>query len=75
MLLRDPCLPPELLPAGWHGAAAYQLCRNLYRGVHADADAWLDDMMETADGPLPPPSQAFRQRFGGLEETRRASGG
>ena len=25
------------------------------------------DMMETADGPLPPPSQAFMQRFGGLE--------
>ena len=68
VLLRDPWLPPELLPAGWHGAAAYQLCRNLYRAVHARADAWLDEVMETADGPLPPPSQAYRQRFGGLGE-------
>ena len=66
VLLRDPWLPPELLPAGWHGAAAYQLCRNLYRAVHAQADAWLDEVMETADGPLPPPSKAFRERFGGL---------
>jgi phenylacetic acid degradation operon negative regulatory protein len=68
VLLRDPWLPPELLPSAWHGAAAYQLCRNLYRAVHAQADAWLDATMETADGPLPPPSKAFRQRFGGLNE-------
>ena len=75
VLLRDPWLPPELLPSGWHGAAAYQLCRNLYRGIHGEADMYLDELMETADGPLPPPSQSFRQRFGGLGETRRASYG
>ncbi len=69
VLLRDPWLPPELLPAAWHGAAAYQLCRNLYRGVHGPADAHLDKMMETADGPLPPPSRAFMRRFGGLDKT------
>lgn len=67
VLLRDPLLPVELLPAGWHGAAAYQLCRNLYRLVHRGADAYLDDVMETADGPLPPPAAAFARRFGGLE--------
>ncbi len=65
--LRDPWLPAELLPAGWHGHAAYQLCRNLYRAVCEQADAFLDGIMETADGPLPPPSPAFRQRFGGLD--------
>ncbi len=75
VLLRDPWLPAELLPEGWHGAAAYQLCRNLYRAVHAQADAWLDRMMETAEGPLPPATHAFRQRFGGLEITRKASNG
>jgi phenylacetic acid degradation operon negative regulatory protein len=69
VLLRDPWLPAELLPADWHGAAAYQLCRNLYKAVHAQADAWLDQVMETADGPLPPPSRAFLQRFGGLSRT------
>ncbi len=66
VLLRDPWLPEDLLPAGWHGAAAYQLCRNLYLRIHAQADAWLDGMVETADGPLPPPSAAFLRRFGGL---------
>ena len=66
VLLRDPKLPGELLPANWHGAAAYQLCRNLYRIVHADADLFLDQTLETADGPLPPPTTSFMKRFGGL---------
>lgn len=67
VLLRDPWLPGELLPSGWHGATAYQLCRNLYRAVYKQADSYLDTAMETADGPLPPPSGSFTQRFGGLE--------
>lgn len=66
VLLRDPLLPSELLPAKWHGAAAYQLCRNLYQAVQAGADAHLDRAMETAEGPLPPVSRAFMNRFGGL---------
>ena len=68
ILLRDPQLPAELLPGGWHGSAAYQLCRNLYRAVFAQADAYLTDVMETADGPLPPPEPRFMQRFGGLAD-------
>lgn len=72
-LLRDPWLPAELLPPGWHGAAAYQLCRNLYRAVHEPADAYLDRVMETADGPLPPPSRAYWGRFGGLGSTGQVS--
>ena len=75
VLLRDPWLPTELLPANWHGAAAYQLCRNLYRGVYAQADAHLDNMMETADGPLPPPALSFTRRFGGLDELGKVSNG
>ena len=67
VLLRDPHLPVELLPTGWNGTFAYQLCRNLYRAIHAEADAYLGKTMETADGPLPPPAPAFMQRFGGLE--------
>lgn len=69
VLLRDPQLPVELLPADWNGAAAYQLCRNLYRSVHAGADAYLDTTLESADGPLPPPTSAFMQRFGGLVDS------
>jgi phenylacetic acid degradation operon negative regulatory protein len=67
VLLRDPQLPADLLPTNWHGAAAYQLCRNLYRAVYSQADRYLTASMETADGPLPPPNREFMQRFGGLE--------
>jgi phenylacetic acid degradation operon negative regulatory protein len=67
VLLRDPQLPAELLPADWHGSAAYQLCRNLYRAVYAAADEYMSTVMETANGPLPPPSGDFMQRFAGLE--------
>ena len=66
VLLRDPLLPAELLPAGWNGAAAYQLCRNLYRAVYQAADDYLSEIMETAEGPLPPPFAGFYDRFGGL---------
>jgi phenylacetic acid degradation operon negative regulatory protein len=68
VLLRDPQLPQELLPAGWHGTAAYQLCRNLYRGLHEAADDYLSEIMETADGPLPPPAGTYLRRFGGLTD-------
>lgn len=71
VLLRDPLLPAELLPVDWHGNAAYQLCRNLYLRVHARADGYLDDAIETADGPLPPPGTAFTKRFGGLAPPER----
>jgi len=67
VLLRDPLLPADLLPANWHGTAAYQLCRNLYRAVYAQADDYLTATIETADGPLPPANKDFLQRFGGLE--------
>lgn len=66
VLLRDPLLPAELLPKGWHGTPAYQLCRNLYRRVHRAADEYLGATVETADGPLPPPAPEFYTRFGGL---------
>ena len=66
ILLRDPQLPAELLPAGWHGASAYQLCRNLYRVVFAKADEHLSATIETAGGPLPLPESSFMERFGGL---------
>ena len=67
VLLRDPQLPAELLPDGWNGSAAYRLCKNLYQAVYEPADAYLSGALETADGPLPPVSGEFMQRFGGLE--------
>ena len=67
ILLRDPLLPAELLPAGWNGTPAYQLCRNLYRAIYAPADEFMSAEFETADGPLPPPAPEFYRRFGGLD--------
>lgn len=67
ILLRDPLLPAELLPATWHGTAAYQLCRNLYGLVYAAADEFMSREFETAEGPLPPPAPEFFRRFGGLD--------
>jgi phenylacetic acid degradation operon negative regulatory protein len=66
ILLRDPWLPAELLPDNWHGTVAYHLCRDLYRAVYREAEEYLGDDMETADGPLPPSAPHFYQRFGGL---------
>ena len=67
ILLRDPLLPAEMLPAGWHGTSAYQLCRNLYRLVYGPADEFMSAALETAEGPLPPPAPEFFERFGGLD--------
>ena len=66
ILLRDPLLPVDLLPADWKGLAAYQLCRNLYRAVCEPSETYLVETLETAEGPLPPPSPDFYERFGGL---------
>ncbi|WP_374981079.1 phenylacetic acid degradation operon negative regulatory protein PaaX [Pseudomonas solani] len=67
LLLRDPQLPDELLPGDWEGRAARQLCRNIYRLVHAKAEEWLNGALETADGPLPDVGESFYRRFGGLK--------
>jgi len=66
ILLRDPLLPAEMLPVGWHGTDAYQLCRNLYGLVYAAADEFMSHEAETVAGPLPPPAPDFYDRFGGL---------
>lgn len=67
ILLRDPVLPKELLPATWDGLAAYQLCRNIYALVRDPADEYLTANVETLGGTLPPPEPAFYERFGGLQ--------
>ena len=67
ILLRDPLLPSEMLLDDWHGVPAYELCGELYRGVFHAADQFLTETVETANGPLPPPSAEFFERFGGLK--------
>ena len=67
VLLRDPQLPDELLPADWPGTAARALCRNLYRLAYRPAERHLMTVIETAEGPLPEAAPYFANRFGGLE--------
>lgn len=68
VLLRDPQLPEQLLPQGWPGAAARQLCVDLYRVTHKLTEQHLTSVLETANGPLPEAAPYFYERFGGLRE-------
>lgn len=68
ILLRDPQLPHELLPADWAGASARLLCRNLYRLIQGPSEQYLSGVLETADGPPPEAAPYFYKRFGSLLE-------
>lgn len=61
--LRDPQLPREVLPADWPGAQAYALCREIYRAVHAAAEAHLAAAFARENEPLPPIDAASARRF------------
>jgi phenylacetic acid degradation operon negative regulatory protein len=72
VLLRDPGLPAQLLPADWAGMEAWTLARELYRKLAAPSQAHLTSLAETETGKLPPLAASFRQRFGGLDGLERA---
>lgn len=72
ILLRDPFLPSALLPEHWKGMSAYQLCRNIYSLIAGPAERFLAEVMENADGPLPPADPLFYDRFGGLKSATKA---
>ena len=64
VVLHDPLLPAALLPGDWPGRAARRLCGEIYRGLLAPSEQWLDRHGSNAAGPLPP---------AGLELARRLS--
>jgi phenylacetic acid degradation operon negative regulatory protein len=66
--LRDPLLPPSLLPPDWIGARAYELCRALYQMVFSAAERHVTGVAETLSGKLERASRHTYRRFGGLEE-------
>lgn len=66
--LRDPLLPPSLLPRDWIGTQAYELCRSLYRLVFHAAEDHVSAVAETLSGKLERASRETYRRFGGLEE-------
>lgn len=64
--LHDPLLPPELLPAAWPGAAAYELCRRIYQITYAAAEQYLVTTLLREDDRESPAAPYFYARFGGL---------
>jgi phenylacetic acid degradation operon negative regulatory protein len=64
VVLRDPLLPPSLLPADWPGRAARQLCGEIYRGVLPLSEQWLDRNGNHEAGPLPKAGEELARRFG-----------
>ena len=54
VVLRDPLLPSALLPRDWPGRAARELCGEIYRGLLAASEQWLDRLGSNENGPLPP---------------------
>ena len=66
VLLRDPLLPPALLPLEWPGAAAYALCRDFYRLTHRDAERHLSATLAEPGDAWPAADEAFHRRFDGL---------
>jgi phenylacetic acid degradation operon negative regulatory protein len=64
--LRDPLLPPSLLPADWPGTAAYDVCRLVYERVFRAAERHLSQVAARLEGELPAPEAALYRRFAGL---------
>ncbi len=65
VVLRDPLLPTALLPRDWPGRAARRLCGEIYRGLLATSEQWLDAHAINENGPLPKPGGVLMRRFEG----------
>ena len=63
VVLRDPLLPIALLPDNWPGRAARQLCGEIYRGLLAPSEQWLDRHATNENGPLPAAGAELARRF------------
>lgn len=63
VVLRDPLLPPALLPADWPGRAARKLCGEIYRGLLPASEQWLDRNATDPKGPLPAAGKELARRF------------
>ncbi|ENV46118.1 phenylacetic acid degradation operon negative regulatory protein PaaX [Acinetobacter brisouii CIP 110357] len=67
ILLKDPSLPLELLPADWPAVNARNLSVNIYKRIFEQADEYFLSIAKTAEGSLPAINSSFYKRFGGLE--------
>ncbi|MCB5175881.1 PaaX family transcriptional regulator C-terminal domain-containing protein [Microvirga lenta] len=62
-VLKDPLLPPPLLPEPWAGTAARALCGTIYKTLLPAAERWIDAHAQYDEGALPEADGGFRQRF------------
>ncbi|MFC4174931.1 PaaX family transcriptional regulator C-terminal domain-containing protein [Microvirga sp. GCM10011540] len=62
-VLKDPLLPPPLLPEPWAGTAARALCGTIYKTLLPAAERWIDAHAQNDEGALPEADGGFRQRF------------
>jgi phenylacetic acid degradation operon negative regulatory protein len=63
VVLRDPLLPPALLPPDWPGKAARELCGEIYRGLLPASELWLDRNGLNENGSLPAAGAVLPKRF------------
>jgi phenylacetic acid degradation operon negative regulatory protein len=63
VVLRDPLLPPALLPKDWPGRAARSLCGEIYRALLPASELWLDRHGTNEAGPLPMAIRELGRRF------------
>jgi phenylacetic acid degradation operon negative regulatory protein len=63
VVLRDPGLPADLLPADWQGDAARALAARIYAQVVGPSERFLDRTGRNEEGPIPPPGPGFHNRF------------
>jgi phenylacetic acid degradation operon negative regulatory protein len=68
VLLRDPRLPAEHLPADWNGAEARALFRSLYRDLTPGAQRHVARACEGVDGVLPAETDRTQRRLEELLE-------
>jgi phenylacetic acid degradation operon negative regulatory protein len=64
LLLRDPGLPLSLLPEGWPGQSARQVCAELYASLSVPCETYLGEHLQLADGRLTENQSMFKNRFG-----------
>lgn len=63
ILLKDPKLPPELLPDNWLGKQAQDLCAAIYRPLEPISEQHILALCENQAGPFRQISASFSQRF------------
>ena len=66
VLLHDPLLPAELLPANWLGENAYTLCRDIYRLIHGTAEQRILAALQQNPGITQVAAVDFGHQFAGL---------